>query len=97
MLRRFLSFGIAALALVWTMGLPGRANAHHGRGGSYNGYYQRYDSGHSRPNSGGTGYGDSDRNFSARRFNRGVGGFFRRGSGGRGNAGSSEPQFYVGL
>ena len=97
MLRRFLCFGITALALVWTMGLPGRANAHHGRGGSYNGYYHRYDGGYARPNYGGPSHGESDRNFSARRFNRDVGGFFRRGSGGRGNAGSSEPQFYIGL
>jgi hypothetical protein len=97
MLRRFLFFGITALALVWTIGLPGRANAHHGRGGSYSGYYHRYDSGQSRPSYGGPSYDEAERNFSARRFNRGVGGFFRRGSGGRSNAGSSEPQFYIGL
>jgi hypothetical protein len=97
MLRRFLCFGITALALVWTMGLPGRANAHHGRRSSYSGYDQRYDRGQSRPIYGGPSYGEAERNFSARRFNRDVGGFFRRGSGGRGNAGSSEPQFYIGL
>ena len=89
MLRRFLFFGITALTLVWTIGLPGQANAHYGRGRSINGY--------SRPNHGGPGYDESDRNFSARRFNRGVGGFFRRGSGGRGSVGTSEPQYYVGL
>jgi hypothetical protein len=101
MLQRFLFIGITALALVCTMGLPGWAHAHHGRGGSYNlnnmSYYHRNNGGHSRPNYGGIGYDEADRNFGARRFNRGSSGYFRKSFGGRGSAGLSEPQFYVGL
>jgi hypothetical protein len=101
MLRRFLFLGIAVLALVCTIGLPGRANAHHGRGGSYDGYYKGYyphsDGAYSRPYYGGTVDSQFDRGSSARIFNRGFGGFFRRGSGSRNGAGSNGSQFYVGL
>jgi hypothetical protein len=101
MLRRFLFLGSAVLALVCTVGLPGQVNAHHRRAAAHGSYrqiaYSHYDGNPYLPKSGGTNDGQFESNPRVRQFNRGFGGFFRWSFGGRGDSGSAEPRFYVGL